>query len=172
MLDNVTKTVVESKGDLFCNEQLFLEKVAQMLENEEISKVSYNMLMNLYTAKLNLALQSDISIRAYAEYRKDDELNKLKLLKNKILQNPTFYNLYANLFEAYETGKVNMEIRSILLRLMAYVDMPIDVDTYDDAEVIDYTFGKLVKDVINGNFHDYFKDQNINVKAGYSRKLR
>ena len=62
-----------------------------------------------------------------------------------------------------------MEVRSVLLRLMAYVDMPINVDTYDDAEVVDYTFGKIVKDVINGNFHDYFMDKNNDKKVSRSR---
>ena len=35
MVKNVTETVVGSKEDLFNGEQLFLEKVAKMLDNGE-----------------------------------------------------------------------------------------------------------------------------------------
>ena len=172
MVKNVTETVVGSKEDLFKNEQLFLEKVAKMLGNGEISMISYNMLMNLYTAKLNLVSQSDIMIRVYDGYRRDNDIKKLKFLKNVVEKSLNFDKgrlLVDNLLEVYETGKVNMEVRSVLLRLMAYVDMPINVDTYDDAEVVDYTFGKIVKDVINGNFHDYFMDKNNDKKVRRSR---
>lgn len=172
MLKNVEKTKTGSKEDLFKNEQLFLEKVAKMLENGEISMLSYNMLMNLYTAKLNLASQSDIMIKVLDDYRREDDLNKLRLLKNVMVQYPDFYNLFDNLYEVYETGELNIEVRSVLLRLMAYVDMPINVNTYDDAEVIDYTFDKMVKDVINGNFHDYFMDKNTCKKASHYRRKK